>query len=299
MLEHLGNSPAASAHSSPAARSRGHKGPRSWFGAALVVLCLACPVGAQAQEISRIQFTTERGEAVAALYAAPSGNERRPAVIYNHGTVVRLSGYEGAKAQGMDVADFVRAIAAEGYVAIAPFRDFLAGSAMMQRGRPAGDPKAWDEVVERGVRTVNGAAGYLAGLPNVDPKRIGVIGFSEGGNVTLWTAMDNPRFGAIVLLAPAALTGMKYSLKDASELERLQTIGAPVLLAVGAQDAEPIRQPLTKMFVPNMEKLGKVPFRYRTDYPGGHEWFYRVREPYWNEVRDFLRQSLAPPAQSR
>jgi dienelactone hydrolase len=202
---------------------------------AAVLWLTAYPIAVNAQQVSRVEFATERGEAVTALYAAPPGPERRSAVIYSHGTVVRLSGYEGAKAEGTDVADFVKAIAAEGYVAIAPIRDFLVTSAIMQRGRPAGDPAAWTEVVERGVRIVNGATAYLAGLPNVDSDRIAAIGFSEGGNVTLWAAMDNRRLRAVVLLAPAALTGMKYNLRDASQEDRLATIVAPVFLAVGAQ----------------------------------------------------------------
>ncbi len=253
----------------------------------------AYPVLAHAQQVTQVEFATERGEKVSALFAAPSGSERLPAVIYNHGTVVRLSGYEGAKAQGTDVADFVRAIVADGYVAIAPIRDFLASSANMQRGRPAGDPAAWTEVVERGMRTVNGAVVYLSGLPNVDSDRIAVIGFSEGGNVTLWTAMGNRRLRAVVLLAPAALTGLKYNLRDASQEEQLANVAAPVFLAVGAQDGEPIRQPLTRAFVPNMEKLAKATFRSNTSYPGGHDWFYRVRDQYWSDVRAFLKLHLA------
>lgn len=263
----------------------------------MVLLAFFPFVGSMAcygQNIERIEFTTDRGETVQAMLATPPGTGRHPAVIYSHGTIVRLSGYEGAKAQGMDVADFVRALATEGYVAIAPIRDFLSGSAIMQRGRPAGDPSAWAEVVERGIRTVNGAAAYLSGLSNVDAVRIAAMGFSEGGNVTLWSAMDNPRFRGIVLLAPAALSDLKYSLRDASQEHRLSTVSAPVFLAVGADDSEPIRQPLTRLFIPNMEKLGKATFRYRTDYPGGHTWFYRVREPYWRDVTAFLKDVMNP-----
>ncbi len=263
---------------------------------AAVLSLTAYPIAVHAQQVSRVEFATDRGEAVTALYAAPPGSERRPAVIYSHGTVVRLSGYERARNEGTDVADFVKAIATDGYVAIAPIRNFLANSAIMQRGRPGGDTAAWTEVVERGVRIVNGATAYLAGLPNVDPDRIAAIGFSEGGNVTLWAAMDNRHLRAVVLLAPAALTGMKYSLRDAAQEDRLATISAPVFLAVGAQDAEPIRQPLARMFIPNMEKLAKTTFRSRTDYPGGHDWFYRVRDPYWNDVRAFLQEHLARSA---
>jgi hypothetical protein len=83
-----------------------------------------------------------------------------------------------------------------------PHARFLArhgyGVLLLERrgqGGSEGDPNAygWGEHED-----VAAAAAYLAGRPDVDPGRIGGIGFSVGGEVMLETAAHSPRLSAVV-----------------------------------------------------------------------------------------------------
>jgi dienelactone hydrolase len=105
------------------------------------------------------------------------------------------------------------------------------------------------ELAER-VPTAANVADALAALrllathPRIDPERIGVIGFSKGGQVALYTALepfrraiidDDRRFAAHVALYPYC--------NDWYQAERID--GAPMLLLLGGRDdytpAEPCR----------------------------------------------------------
>jgi dienelactone hydrolase len=91
------------------------------------------------------------------------------------------------------------------------------------------------------LSTAANAADALAALrlltthPKIDPKRIGVIGFSKGGQVALWTALepfrraviaDDTRFAAHVPLYPAC--------NDWQVSEHIT--GAPMLMLLGGRD---------------------------------------------------------------
>jgi len=141
----------------------------------LLVITLSCFLGLgpgpASAEVAWVTLTTERGEQMRALLGRPdSVKGRAPAVIYNHGTEVRMNGYQDG--EGNDVGGFVRALVAEGYVVLAPIRTFERTTAYMSKGRPAGSPEAWDAVIQGGLRTVAAARAYLAARSDVDPEKI-------------------------------------------------------------------------------------------------------------------------------
>lgn len=263
---------------------------RSFFP---TILMLAISYGISHAELQLVTLTTERNETVQAVFGDPGGSGRRPAVIFNHGTDVRRDGYEGAKTQGeMNVDDYVKALNDQGYVAIAPLRTLLAREATLDRGRLIGTPEQWDEVIAYGVRAVAAARRYLSERSNVDSSAIVVMGYSEGGNVSLWSAIETPGYRAVVLLSPAAMpTSRNYRLRAAAHEDRLQRIAAPVYLAVAKNDFDGIRVVTREALIPNLQKINPT-FRFRADYPGGHNWFLRVRPEFWNDVTAFLRQHL-------
>ena len=126
----------------------------------------------------------------------------------------------------------------------------------------------------------------------MNSKAIVAMGYSEGGNVSLWSAIETPGYRAVVLLAPAAMpTSKNYRLRAAASEDRLQRIAAPVYLAVANNDFEGIRVVSREALIPNLQKVNPA-FRFRADYPGDHNWFLRVRPEFWNEVTAFLRQHL-------
>ncbi len=254
---------------------------------------MALFAGTARADLLDIKLATDRNEPVRAILAKPSGEGRRPAVIFNHGTEVRKDGYEGALNRGgMNVADFLRAIARENYVAIAPIRTILASEASFSRGQITGTPEQWSEIIAFGIRAVAAARRHLAARPDVDPQRIALMGFSEGGNVSLWSASQTPGYRAVVLLSPAAISqSPEYRLGEAARKENVARIGAPVFLAVGADDNRAIRGAVEKFLIPNLTETNPR-FRHRTDYPGGHNWFWKVQDEYWKDVAAFLKEHL-------
>lgn len=63
---------------------------------------------------------------------------------------------------------------------------------------------------------------YLKGRSDVDPKRVGLIGHSEGGNIAAIAAADSTDVGFIVMLAGAGLPGDQILYLQAAALARSQ-----------------------------------------------------------------------------
>ena len=265
----------------------------------LLVLCLLGSIIAACQSkptlattVSWVTLRTSAGETVRALYAEPKQAGRRPAVIYNHGTGVRQFGYDGAAAKGYDVKDYVRAIADAGYVALAPIREFNSDSARFEDGRTVGSEVLWDGAIEGGIRSVHAARAYLTASARVTTGQIAVIGFSEGGNITLWSLLENANYASAVLMSPATLrSARKFRLRSAGKDPRIENLTIPILLTVGADDMRPIRRVMKRLLAPRLSQAS-TDFTFKDDYPGGHRWFHKVRSEHWRDVTDFLHCSF-------
>ena len=94
-----------------------------------------------------------------------------------------------------------------------------------------------------------GALKYLASRPDVDPKRIGAMGFSWGGNMTLKLASEkirlafmadtgDARFGALASFYPVCWTHLATATSENPEIKAKFTTltGAKLLLLAGGQD---------------------------------------------------------------
>jgi len=86
-------------------------------------------------------------------------------------------------------------LASQGYVALAPD---------LYRGKVANDPNLAHELMrglpdDRAMADLKGAFNELATRRDVDPKRIGVIGWCMGGGWALQLAMKEPRLNAAVI----------------------------------------------------------------------------------------------------
>jgi acyl-CoA thioesterase I len=125
------------------------------------------------------------------LLPADSGKEKRPAILALHQTF--SSGKdEPVGLAGSKNMHYGRELAERGYVVLAPDYPSLGEHAYDFAKHPeyaSGTMKAiWDN-----IRAVD----LLAGLPEVDPERIGVIGHSLGGHNALFTAAFEPRLRAV------------------------------------------------------------------------------------------------------
>lgn len=259
----------------------------------LVWSLVSIPVAPARAGLQWIKLELADGPTIRAALGLVNGG-RGPAVIFNHGSGVRQFGHEGSiRRDGMDVTDYVRLLNRMGYTAIAPLRTKHADTAYYHRNLgPVGSAKEWMEVVQYGISVSLAARAYLTDQAGVEPGRIGIMGFSEGGNVTLWSAVKQPGYRVVVLLSPATLRNAKrYSLRNAAAKANLATIQAPMFLAVGANDMRPIRMATGKHLIPNMKALGKI-LVLRTDYPGNHKWFYRPRQVLVDDLEKFLGEYL-------
>ena len=239
-----------------------------------------------------IILNTESGQSIEAIYSLPESEGKHPAVIYNHGTFVRKLGYSKASSRGYDVNDFVKALTKVGFAAIAPIRK-QGRILTVKRGKAdimGGPPSEWNNAVVEGLEAINAVLKYLKEQSNVDGNRIGIIGFSEGGNITLWSSLEHKEFKAIVLMSPANL-GISDEYYFSKALSNLNKISAPIFLTLGKKDKPIIIKNCTQDFIPLMKKLNKE-IESKTGYPGNHKWFYKVRGEYWDDIITFLSKKL-------
>ena len=173
------------------------------------------------------------GEGSGYLALPASAEAKKPAIIFIQ--------------EWWGVDDWIREQAARaaehGYVALAPD---------LYRGRKTSDPAEAHELMrgmpeDRAMADLKAAVDYLAARPDVDPDRIGVVGWCMGGGYALKLATADPRIKATVINYGALLT-------DAAAIQRIQS---PVLGNFGSADRG-IPAEDVKKFGGELTKYGKL-----------------------------------------
>ncbi|HEX8172703.1 MAG TPA: dienelactone hydrolase family protein [Thermoanaerobaculia bacterium] len=158
-----------------------------------------------------VTYASLGGEASGYL-ATPKGSGRKPAIIVIH--------------EWWGLNDWVRQqtdrYASQGYVALA---------VDLYRGKVASDQETAHELSralpeDRALADLKGAFNYLAARADVDPKRIGVVGWCMGGGYSLALATAEPRLAASVINYGRLVT-------DPSTIARIE---APILGNFGGAD---------------------------------------------------------------
>lgn len=177
------------------------------------------------------------GVSIGGVLFRPDLPDPRPAVIVLHGW--QPAGTSGAAV----VESRAERYAADGYIALA----------LSLRGWPPSGGS--DDCGLRQPDDVAAAAAWLRALPGVAPDRIGLVGFSQGGQVALLTAARDPRIRAVAAYFPVTdVARWKATTANAdipgyittvcepggadvrSPVLRAVTIAAPVLLIHGDAD---------------------------------------------------------------
>lgn len=240
-----------------------------------------------------IDLPVSTGGSVKALVGVPDGVNKAPGVIYSHGTAVRRLGYDAAKKQGYNITDFVEALNEAGFVAIAPVRhEGMLPNPFNARKGAVGDetPRSMQAGIEQGIASVEAAKAFLLNHPTATGK-VGAIGFSEGGLVTTWTAINGLDANAYVLMSPATIRSAgRLNMKTASEAN-LSAIKSPLLITLGTRDNRAILKGISGRLIPALKSAG-VDMKAKTDYPGDHSWFWRVRDEHFSDVVEFLNRHL-------
>ncbi len=203
-----------------------------------------------------------------ALLCRPQGKGPFPTVVYNHGLIVDLNGYQGAARRGYDLDGTCQALAADGFLTFAPIR----GSG------PGNIPRHREEVSR--------AIDYVKTLTDVDASRIALMGFSRGGLLTLMVAIERKDLKALLILAPAPGEG-----HFADAVKHVSSLNAPVLLLVEAGDETQILEGFS-MLERALLVDGKEMRSVRYYRGGGHRLFYDISY-YWEDVRTFLREKMS------
>jgi dienelactone hydrolase len=166
-----------------------------------------------------VAYSIPGGGRVHAFLVTPSGSGRRPAVIYVHG-------------QGGDRGQFLpeaRSLAARGFVALtltAPSSTAVrsAGLAPLQVLRRE------RRIAEQDVLAVRRAVDLLGARRDVDPGRIGYVGWSAGARTGALVAGVDRRLHAIVLMSGGSIPVSEYAAAAPAQLR------APITRILGRID---------------------------------------------------------------
>ena len=187
------------------------------------------------------------------------------------------------------IKDIARRFAAEGFVALAPD---------LYHGHVATEPDdarkhAMSLQLDAAMKDIQGAIDYLKSLLEVEPKKVGVIGFCMGGRLALHAAVRSQDVGAV---APFYAGGMEGMFQD------IDKIDAPMFAAFGAEDAS-IPLDRVERFRQLLQEHGKQ--AEVTVYDGApHSFFNDTRPSYreevsrdaWQKVLTLFRSALREPA---
>lgn len=229
---------------------------------AVALLTASCNRDAQSQKAAD-EHAGHMGSAASDTVAAPATTSAQTTAAPSADELVKYgdaSGYLALPTGGeakkpalvviqewWGVDDWIRQqnkrFAGQGYVALAPD---------LYRGRLAKSPEEAHELMrgmpeDRAMADLKAAVDYLASRPDVDPNRIGVIGWCMGGGYSLALATADPRIKASVVNYGRLVT-------DANTITR---INAPILGNFGAADRG-IPAEDVKKFSAELTKYGKL-----------------------------------------
>lgn len=151
----------------------------------------------------KIRYLAERGDSVPAYLFLPKREGRGPAVLCLHQTT-RIGKGEPAGLGGLPDLHYARELAERGYVTLAPdypnFGDYRVDSYAM----------GYSSATMKGILNHRRAVDLLIATPEVDPRRIGVIGHSLGGHNALFLAAFDERVKAVVTSCGFTAVGRYY-----------------------------------------------------------------------------------------
>jgi len=234
------------------------------------------PVGAASQQV-RVPDTD--GLMLPATLYSPQGcsAERKPAIVLLHGWLDK-------GATDTELKGFANLLAEEGHVVLLP----------LMRGWGGGQNDCGLSQPADTVRMIE----WLASQPGVDPDRIGVVGFSFGGQVALLTGALSHHVKAIVSYSgPTDLVKLKVwakscepDLKKRSPVSVAGQIKAPVLLIQG--DADTTVPPEQAEEMENALWTSGDSVQLYLVSGAGHDPFI----PAWSATQRFLEANLGKPS---
>jgi len=205
--------------------------------------------------------------------ALPIGIGPFPGVLYSHGG---LGGQIGG-----DLRETCISIAKEGYISWCQLRTNITSFSPH-------------------INEVEVSLDSLLNQTNIDLNNIGIIGFSRGGLLTLISAINNyTSVHAVVTMAPAAANSYL-----ANTLTQTSAIDDSVLILVAendlyqdnhvqlANDVFNVLDTITGVRLIEYDAFDSDSNGIINNLDDGHELFWKVQEPYWIDLIQFLNNNL-------
>lgn len=208
------------------------KGLRSGsFCAAILMLCAG---GLLAQQVPYREVWYQSGTLrIQAYLYTPPGTGPFPVVIYNHGS--RPPGNERLYGPMTAVA---KVLVADGYMVFEPTRRGYGRSDGQPTGEEIGTTRGdayirrlWEEAGD-----ILAAEKFLATIRSADRQRVGMIGYSEGGTLSIFAASEAPgKFACIVDQAGGTSWDRSPQLRQALPAAAAK-VHVPLLAMIAAND---------------------------------------------------------------
>jgi carboxymethylenebutenolidase len=201
-----------------------------------------------------------------------------------HPGLVLIQEYWGVETHIIDLA---QKMAAQGFVTLVP--DLYHGRVATEPDDARREVMLLRSSIESAMQEIHGALTYLMELPEVDPKKMGVIGFCFGGNLTYRAAERFPEVGVAV---PFYGGGYDPTPED------IAGVTAPILAFYGEKDGGIPPEQIQK--ITSTYKASGKDYEARI-YPAGHAFLNPNHGAYhgesavkaWAEAIAFLKQHLS------
>ena len=183
-------------------------------------------------------FYPSAGLRIQAYLHKPDGNGPFAVVVYNHGSRI------GQERRSAPFEHIGRLLTGAGYVALVSERRGYGRSDGLTWPQDVGGNKA--RVVARlhdETDDVLAAVDYLRTLPFVDTKRVGIMGWSFGGVVTMFAVSRSTAFAAAVNQAGGALTWNDNPSIRSALIAAAEKVTTPTLLLVAETTGRPRPSP--------------------------------------------------------
>jgi dienelactone hydrolase len=234
------------------------------------------------------------------LYRPPDAGPA-PAIVFNHGSRRREELSQAVRFEWLAYR-----LARLGYVVFVPERRGYAGSE--GQGVVSGEGlSSLRNGLPGEVQDVTAAVGFLAGRPEVDAARIGLVGKSLGGLVSLQAAAEERRVRAVASLAGGygfgdRTTGLAAFYVEQALRDAAKRLAVPVLL-LHAENDRVVPVSLSRTLHRDLAARG-APVTFK-EYPplriggkdmDGHRLFDGVGglRVFWKDLTDFLADTLGP-----
>lgn len=226
-------------------------------------------------------------DGISGYLARPERSERGPAMLLVH--------------QNTGVTDYVKIEALKfarlGYTAVVPNLYEILGHPGLTHIHTGREVQAKTPDADF-VRVIGAGWSYLLSRPDVDPKRVGVVGYSMGGRIGIHFVAAAPQVRCFVGYYPTVRDEPVTEMRPRRPWEAARLIRCPSIVLYGADDKVttlPIQERVWQAFRDNGQSLEWHFFPFGGHGfvdPGTAGYYPHAAELAWPLVVDFLAREL-------